>query len=181
MTKQKSVTREEVNERIKAALQPVFQKLGFKADVSEAREFLAANDRLPSEERMPKAMELVIRLAFGLLANERSTGIETEEQLEKVLQTIGEAGEQAPTEARRVFTQALKSLPRRGGPGRIPKLSFQESVTVCNQILRFIGQKNSAKEAIRKTSEMCPKLLGKTVGPRTLQKAWDKRDEFIGS
>lgn len=180
MSKNEFVTKEEVESRINEAVRKLFERVGLKADPSTVKELLAANSKLPAEKQMAKGIELGLQLGFGSFANTCDTGIKTRQDLEKVLHTIGEATERAPTMARGALTQALKNLPRRGGPGRIPKLDARESATVCKQILQFIGQKYTVKEALGKTSEMCPVLLGKTVSPRTLQKAWDKRDEFIG-
>jgi hypothetical protein len=181
MTNPKPITKKEIEERINEAVQQLYERLGFKFDPSEVSEFLAANAGLPPEKAMPKTMEFGLALGFGSFTDKFKTGIKTREDLEKVLQTIGEVREQAPTLVRSVYTQAIKNLPRRGGPGRIPKLDARESVVVCNQILQFIGRKYTVKQALAKTSEMCPTLLGKAVSQRTLQKAWDKRDEFLGS
>jgi hypothetical protein len=180
MSKEEAVTKEEIEERINQAVQKLFERLGFGTKPSDVKELLAQNSQLPPEKQIPKGIELGLQLGFGSFANTVNTGIRTRDDLEKVLHIIGEAAEQAPTLARGALTQTLKNLPRRGGPGRIPKLDPKESAKVCDQIGLFIRQKCTLKEALAKTSALCPTLLGKRVGSRTLQKAWDKRDEFTG-
>ena len=179
MSEKEFVTKEEIESRINEAVQRLFRRIGLKVDPSEVKDFLAANDKLSPERQIARGIELSLQLGFGSFANKISTGIKTRQDLEKVLHTIGEATEQAPTLARGALMQILKNLARRGGPGRIAKLDAQESTKVCKEILQLIGQKHTVKEALVKTSEMCPTLLGKTVSPRTLQKAWDRRDEFL--
>jgi hypothetical protein len=70
-------------------------------------------------------------------------------------------------------------LPRKGGPGRQPKLSAAEASRACDHIATFIRQKNSLKAALQKTSNASLSLFGKKVSARTLQKAWDNRDTLI--
>jgi hypothetical protein len=171
------VSEEEIEQSINAAVQKLLVRMGFDAHPSEVKELLAENDKLPPNDRMPKLMEMAFRFAFGSFANKYKTGIRTREDLAKVLHTIGEASEQAPTMARATLKQLQRNLPRRGGPGRIPKLNPEESARVCDEIARYIRQGLKVKEAIAKASNKCPELIGKTVSPRTLETTWSKRKE----
>jgi type II secretory pathway component PulF len=71
-----------------------------------------------------------------------------------------------------------RALPRRGGPGRQPKLNATQSSQVCDQIALFLRQGHTLKQALQKVAELSITLFGKKVGARTLQKAWDKRREY---
>jgi hypothetical protein len=81
---------------------------------------------------------------------------------------------------RKAFKMMAATLPRAGGPGRQPKLNPQEASKVCDQIGMFIRQGYKLKEALLKTADLCPTMLGKKVGSRTLQKAWDSRKKHTG-
>jgi hypothetical protein len=120
-------------------------------------------------------------LALGGIGKAFAKGVKTEEQLQKALADIREAREKMPTAIRKATKELVHALPRRGGPGRQPKLNALEAVQVCDQIGVFIRQKNTLKKSLAKTSELTPTLLGKKVSARTLQKAWDKRDQFTGN
>jgi hypothetical protein len=103
--------------------------------------------------------------------------IEDEHQLRDAVRTIREVRNQLPTVMRKAMKQVVAVLPRRGGPGRQPKLKLHEASQMCDQIAMFIRQNNNLKQALQKVSELTPQLLGKKVSPRTLQKAWNKRGE----
>lgn len=105
-----------------------------------------------------------------------AASIQNEKQMQAALTAIKEVGYQLPPILRKAMKQVASSLPRRGGPGRQPKLNPREAVLVCDQIATFIRRKNTLKQALQKVSESAPQLLGKKVSPRTLQKAWDKRE-----
>ena len=96
-----------------------------------------------------------------------------------MLQSVNAELEQTPTIARNSIERIKSSLPRRGGPGREPKLDAPECSVVSQEILKLIGKKYKVKDALVEVSRMCPQLIGKSVSPRTLQKAWDRRDEFL--
>ena len=85
-----------------------------------------------------------------------------------------------PTAIRKAFKEVGHALPRRGGPGRQAKLNAKQAAQVCDQIALFVRQGQTLKEALQKVAELTPTLLGKKVGARTLQKAWDKRREYLG-
>jgi len=103
--------------------------------------------------------------------------IKNEEQLRDAVRKIREVRNQLPTVMRKAMKQVVAVLPRRGGPGREPKLRPPEASQMCDQIAMFIRQNNNLKQALQKVSELTPQLLGKKVSPRTLQKAWNKRGE----
>lgn len=104
--------------------------------------------------------------------------IRTEDQLAKALEEIKVRGEQMPTMTRKALKAVSNMLPRRGGPGRQPKLNPREAAKACDHIAMFIRQKHSLKEALKLMSDSSTSILGKPVGTRTLQKAWDKRDQL---
>lgn len=101
--------------------------------------------------------------------------IENDEQLHAAIRAIKEVRNQLPTVIRKAMKQITATLPRRGGPGRQPKLKPNEASQMCDQIATFIRQNNNLKQALQKVSQLTPQLLGKKVSPRTLQKAWNKR------
>jgi type II secretory pathway component PulF len=103
--------------------------------------------------------------------------IEDEEQLRAAIKRIKEGREKLPTILRKAMKQVTAVLPRRGGPGRQPKLKPNEASQMCDQIAMFIRQNNNLKQALQKVSQLTPQLLGKKVSPRTLQKAWNKRGQ----
>lgn len=101
--------------------------------------------------------------------------IDSDQQLQDVIRQIKGVREEIPTVIRKAMKQVTASLPRRGGPGRQPKLRPHEADQMCDQLAMFIRQNNNLKQALQKLSNLTPQLLGKKVSPRTLQKAWDKR------
>jgi DNA invertase Pin-like site-specific DNA recombinase len=94
---------------------------------------------------------------------------------------IREVGEKMPTAIRKATKELGHALPRRGGPGRQPKLTGTQAAKACDQIGLFVRQGHTVKEALKKVAELTPGLFGKKVGARTLQKAWDKRSEYLGN
>ncbi len=105
------------------------------------------------------------------------SNIENEDQLNEAVRRIREIRNELPTVMRKAMKEIVAVLPRRGGPGRQPKLKPQEASQICDQIAMFIRQNNNLKQSLEKVSELTPQLLGKKVSPRTLQKAWNKRGE----
>ena len=174
------VSHEEVTQEIGAAVQKLFARSGLQVGPGDVDKLLAENAALPSNEQLPKTVGVAVRFAIGSVTRADTKDIKTREDLDKVLRTIEEATEKVPTMIRAALKMFQSGLPRAGGPGRKPKLDSQESVIICMEILSFIAQGRTVTEAIDKTSEKCPALLGKMVSPRTLRKAWNKRDEFIG-
>jgi hypothetical protein len=108
----------------------------------------------------------------------RRTKIRTEEQLAKALIELQQVREKMPAATRKAMKALSSMLPRRGGPGRQPKLNSGEASRACDHIAMFIRQKHSLKQALQMMAESSPSILGKKVGARTLQKAWDKRDRL---
>jgi hypothetical protein len=106
--------------------------------------------------------------------------IKTQEDLHKAVQQMREARNAIPAATRKAFKMIASKLPRAGGPGRHSKLNPQEASKACDHISTFIRQKHTLKQALQMVSEMSPTLLGKKVGARTLQKAWDIRDKLTG-
>jgi hypothetical protein len=101
--------------------------------------------------------------------------IRTQQDLQKAVEKMRNVRQKMPSATRKAFKIIASTLPRAGGPGRQPKLNRQEASKVCDQIGVFIRQGCHLKEALLKTADLCPTMLGKKVGPRTLQKAWDRR------
>lgn len=101
--------------------------------------------------------------------------IKSEEDLQRVVRAMREVRNELPTQIRKAVKQVTTSLPRRGGPGRQPKLLPNEASQMCDQIATFLRHKHTLKQALQKVSDLTPQLLGKRVSPRTLQKGWDKR------
>jgi hypothetical protein len=181
MTKtHKRLTKKEVAVRVDAAYRDLLEGTGFKFDPDEMNRVLNSSNVSP-HKRVAKGLSLGMALGVLSWGRTASREIRTEAQLDKVLLKLREAKEQLPTLARKAAKEVLSKLPRRGGPGRTPKLNARESSMVCDQIGVFIRQKNTLKESLAKTAELTLTLLGKKVSARTLQKAWDKRDQFIGN
>lgn len=173
-------SQEEIESKVGEAVRGLFARVGFKADPTDVEKFLAENDDHPATAQMPKAVEVAMRWAFGSVTRKHLEQIKTREDLDKLLRTIKEATEIAPTSIRTALKQFLRDLPRRGGPGREPKLNAEESAKVCRQILEFeVIHKYPHKKALEETSKLCPTLINKQVSPRTLDKAWSKRSEYL--
>ena len=173
----KPLTPAAIAKRVDDTWQEVLQEnklVWSKADISK----MLLHIDVPPETAIARGM--TIGAAIGLTsAGKRIAGhIKSEEQLLRVLQEMRSSGSKIPSILRKASKEMLKALPRRGGPGRQPKLSPREASLMCDQIALFIRQKNSLKKSLQRASELSPSILkGKKVGSRTLQKAWDKRDE----
>jgi hypothetical protein len=179
-TKQKRLAKKEISKKFDAAYRDLLEGTGFKFNPNEMNRVLKASNVSP-HERVAKGLSLGMALGILSWGKTVSREIKTEDQLNKVLLRLKEAKENLPTLARKATKEMLSKLPRRGGPGRTPKLSAKECSMVCDQVGVFIRQKNTVKESLSKTAELTPSLFGKKVSARTLQKAWDKRDHFIGN
>jgi hypothetical protein len=171
------VSDEEKRSALKAVLRKLAARLGVEPDLLDAKTSFGVNGSLSPEQEQKLAMAKGLQLAFQA-SEEFLPNIRTREDLDKMMQLVGASIEKAPTVARTTINQIRAQIPRRGGPGRIPKLDFQESTVVCREILKLVGRKFNSKDACAEVSKMCPDLLQKTVSPRTLQKIWAKRDEF---
>lgn len=178
--KPKRLTKKEITKRFDAAYRDLLEGTGLKLDVDEMKRVLKASNISP-HHRVAEGMSLGMALGVLSWGTTASRAIKTEDQLNKVLLKLKDMKEKLPTLARKATKEVVSKLPRRGGPGRTPLLNARESSMVCDQIGVFIRQKNSVNESLAKTAELTPTLLGKKVSARTLQKAWDKRDQFIGN
>jgi len=101
--------------------------------------------------------------------------IRTEADLMRAVEQIRAQSEVMPSALRKAMKTLAVTLPRRGGPGRKPKLSAEEAGRACDHIATFIRQKYSVRGALERTAELSVGLLGKKVSARTLQKAWKDR------
>jgi hypothetical protein len=179
MTEDKSpselVTEEEKRQAFDAACRKLFTRLGLDPDLSQVKIRFGLHTELSREQQqmMAKAMGLQIALQAG--RDQLLSEVRTKQDLDNALRAIDEAAEQSPTIARKVMDQIRAELPRRGGPGREPKLNPEESAKVCDEIARYVREGDRVKQAIAKTSAKCLELIGKAVGTRTLEKAWSKR------
>ncbi len=170
------VTRREAERILDDAWCAQLKELGFLANPAEV------NKRLKEMALSPHTIVgrgLTVGMSVGLggVGKTFARKVKTRGDLEKVLTQIKAAGEKMPTATRKALKEFTRALPRRGGPGRRRKLNAGEAAQVCDQIGMFIRQGDSLKPALQKVSDMAPTLLGKKVGTRTLQKAWDKRSE----
>lgn len=175
------LSKEEIQSRIGVAVNKLFARLGFEPNSAHLEILFHANAALPSANQLPKAVELAVRWAVGSATAEQVKEIKTREELDTILKTIGEATEVAPTEARTALKEIQRKFQRRGGPGAKPKLNDEDCVIVCKQILKFTTiDKFPLKKALVETSKLCPILIGKKVGARTLEdKAWKKKNEYL--
>jgi hypothetical protein len=109
-------------------------------------------------------------------ASASAANIKDEVELQAVIQRMRLVRNGLPTEIRKAMKLVAGSLPRRGGPGRQPKMQPQEANQMCDQIATFLRHRHTIKQALKKSSDLTPQLLGKRVSPRTLQKAWNNRE-----
>jgi len=178
MEKKARLTKAEIARRLDEAWREVLKETGLPSSPAEMRKVLKEVNVSP-ELPLARGLTLGIALGLGGLGKTLARKVKTEEQLEKALQETKEVGEKMPTAIRRAIKEVASSLPRRGGPGRRPKLSPKEASVMCDQIALFIRQKYGLKEALKKAADLSPSILGgKKVSARTLQKAWGRRAEF---
>lgn len=178
MEKKVRLTKAKIETQLDEAWREVLKESGLIssfADIKRGLRELNLSPELDLGSGFTLGMSLGLVNAGKILARK----VKTEVELEKALREIKEAGEKMPTAMRKAFKEVARSLPRRGGPGRRPKLSPKEASLMCDQIALFIRQKYGLKEALRKAADLSPSILsGKKVSPRTLQKAWDMRGEL---
>lgn len=185
MIKGKNLTKTEIRKRLLAEWETTITE-GFGISSDETRKIVNAMLVAKPDPAITSVDDQNLKAAFALTYGNTirnriyRTKIETQEQLDAAIQEIREAKHLLPTATRKAFKTVMKTLPRRGGPGRQPKLSPQQASQACDQIATFIRQKHKLKEALKKTSDLSLGLFGKKIGPRTLQKAWDRRDQLIG-
>lgn len=127
-------------------------------------------------------IKAVVRVAIGNLGKaglkQAAMGINSEADLEKMVEEMRRDSYQLPTEMRRAIMSLVSTFPRRGGRGRTPKLTPRDEHRACDQIAAFVRQGSGVKDALKRTAEMSVPLFGKPVSVRTLQKAWKKRGTF---
>ena len=175
MQKTPRLTRIEITRRIDQAWREMQEAIGFiPAEASKSLKDL----NLSPELHLWQGLTLGMFVGQGSLGKGLAQQIKTREQLEEVMQQIKRIGDVLPTAFRKGMKEIARKLPRRGGPGRQPKLSAKESSKACDHIAMFIRQKHTLKQALQMMSESSLSILGKKVGARTLQKAWDNRDKF---
>jgi hypothetical protein len=186
MDKAKRLSKAESRKRLLAEWEKALQA-GFGLSSVEASHYLQAILRkgdIPASKQSKGAQTFKTGLAQLLGNNLRNhinrTPVKTDTQLEAALQEVREAGEKMPTILRKAAKEFTRALPRRGGPGRQRKLNPNEASKVCDHIATFIRQGQTLKDALKKMAELSPSILGKKVGARTLQKAWDSRDKPTG-
>lgn len=124
------------------------------------------------------AMSAVLGHGNHELFQKMARNIKTEDELANEIAQIRRIGnEQVPTIARKWVKEWILTLPRRGGPGRTRLLSPAEATFVCDHIGKLTRRKLTVRAALQQLSAESQQLLGKKVGMRTLQKAWDERDK----
>jgi hypothetical protein len=179
MKKPQRLSRAEIEREVEQAWQQMLENNGsFEWNPTSVEKTLKQTN-VPRETRVVQGLTMGAALGLGGMGKNLASHIKTREQLEEILREIRKCGEMMPTILRKATKQMIGTLPRRGGPGRRPKLDRKEASQMCDQIALFIRQKYSLKQALQKVSELSPSILsGKKVSPRTLQKAWGRRDEF---
>ena len=173
--KAKGLTQREIEERLDQAWQETLQSIGLVASPSEAKKLIEQVGSRERQSGIKFGMALEMRNWGKALAKKRQ--IKNEQQLAQALQDLKRVGDEMPSLMRKAVKQFVGSLPRKGGPGRQPKLNQKDAALACDQIALFIRQKDNLKQALQKVADLSPTLFGKKVGARTLQKAWDKRGE----
>lgn len=180
---EKRLTKAEIKKRLLEEWENTMRD-GFGLSSAEANRLVKSmtGKRTDQANNPPGALHLNAGMALFVGNTIRNriygTKIKTEKQLEAALQEIREVREKMPTVVRRALKAVSNMLPRRGGPGRQPKLNRNEASKACDHIAMFIRQKHTLKEALQMMSDSSPSILGKKVGARTLQKAWDRRDKL---
>lgn len=175
----KDLTEEEKRQAFTAASRKVFAALGINPDLSEAKIRFGSHSELSAEQEHQMAKAFGLQMSLQTAMNQLLPKIRTQEELDNAMRIFDEMAEIGPTVTRKLMAQIKTELPRRGGPGRTPLLNAEQSAKVCNKISEFMrNEKLTLKQAIAKTSEVCPKLVDKKVGVRTLDTIWGKRNEF---
>jgi hypothetical protein len=174
------LTKTEVERTLDEAWRNVLKDIGLVAAPNEIKKYLREL-KLSPETPVMRGLTLGMSLGLGSFGKTLARKVRTREQLAQALANIKEASEKMPTAMRKAFKEMTHALPRRGGPGRQAKLNPRETAQMCDQIGMSIRQGATLKQALQRVSEMTPTLLGKKVGARTLQKAWNKRREHTSA
>jgi hypothetical protein len=162
---------------LEAAKRKLAARLGVDPDLLGRKISFGLDSVFSPEQELELAKAKGLQIGLDSM-DELLPRIRTREDLDRVAQMFGVAEHQAPSKARIVIDHIKRKLPRRGGPGRTPKLDTQESIIVCKEILKQIGKGNTLTKALKEVSKMCPDILQKKVSPRTLSKVWNRRKEF---
>jgi len=135
--------------------------------------------KLDERDALAHNLQAGLAVALGNIGEHyiRKGKIKNERQLARAIEELKEAKERMPSAVRKAMKTLAGMLPRRGGPGRQPKLNPKEAGKACDQIALFIRQRHTLKEALSMLAELSPSLLGTKVGARTLQKAWNARGQ----
>lgn len=178
MEKAKKLTRAEIDRQLNEAWRKMLDENKLSPDPDAFKTLMKMKKPTP-EKFVAGGVTVTVGMLlqnFGQTIRGKAK-IKNEQHLQAVLRQIKEMSNQLPTVIRKATKAVTATLPRRGGPGRQPKLRPDEARQMCDQIALFIRQKSNLKQALQKVSGLTPTLLGKKVSPRTLQKAWDKRDQ----
>jgi hypothetical protein len=176
----KRFNRHSAEKKLEQAWRDVLNENGLIPGPAEVKKILR-EVHLSHEAPIGRGLTIGMSLGLGGIGKALARKVKTETQLEDALTRIREAGEKMPTAIRKATKELGHALPRRGGPGRQPKLTATKAAKACDQIGLFVRQGHTVKEALKKVAELTPSLFGKKVGARTLQKAWDKRSEYLGN
>jgi hypothetical protein len=174
---QRLLSDEEKRLAIEAAKRKLAARLGVDPDsMGHKISFGLESDLSPERQwELAKAKGL----QWGLASmDELAANIKTEKDLNRFNQLTDKLLTQVPTSARAVLHRIKATLPRGGGPGRTPTLNAQESIKVCDEIAKLIRNGDNITKALKEASKMCPDIVGKEVGTRTLAKVWSKRGEL---
>ena len=181
--KAKRLTRTVVERRLLEAYVELFDEL-FRMTEATAAQIVNAMFAVPQDGEVgdsdsTKGAIATVRLMFGrrgrVALKKDAANIKTEAELEKRIAEIHNASYELPSGVRKVLKGFAAQLPRRGGPGRTPKLNAAEEQKACDQIALAIRRGAGVKQALKETAEKIAALLGKRVSARTLQKAWNRR------
>jgi hypothetical protein len=178
MKKSEKLTQAEIAKRVDEAWHNILAENGLVWSPAELREMLKTV-HLPPEAHLARGLTMGAAIGLSSVGKKIAAKIRSRAQLDKILFEMRQAGDKIPALLRRSVKEMARTLPRKGGPGRQPKLNAKEASQMCDQIAILIRQKSTLKQALQKASELSPSILGgKKVSPRTLQKAWGRRDEF---
>ena len=176
-TNRNRFNRREAEKKLEQAWGDVLKENGLIPSNADVRKTLK---EVHLAQNAPIGRGLTIGMSLGLGGIGKAMGkrVKTEAQLQNALALIRDAGEKMPAAIRKATKELGHALPRRGGPGRQPKLNPTQAAQVCDQIALFLRQGNTLKDALPKVAALTPSLFGKKVGARTIQKAWDKRRDY---
>lgn len=174
----KLVSDDEKRSAINAALRKVTEQLGIDPDLVGAKISFGLNSELSPELQHELAKAMGLQMAFQTLETVLPN-IRTKDELDQMVQNISAGAEQTSTIAREQLDLIREKLPRRGGPGRKPKLNNQQAKILCEEVLKLVGKKYTVGDALQGISDNSLALVGVHVGKRTLQTMWGKRKEYL--